>query len=62
MNLEVAILNILSASPRALPALAIIFDGYRPPVSYYVLVPIMLFGVALTGGVFDPAPQTGPAT
>lgn len=46
-----------------LPALAIIFDGYRPPASYYILVPIMLFGVALTGGVFDPpAATTGPAT
>lgn len=53
---------LLNMQVIILPALAIIFDGYRPPISYYVLVPIMLFGVALTGGVFDPAPQTGPTT
>lgn len=53
---------LLNMQVIILPARAIIFDGYRPPISYYVLVPIMLFGVALTGGVFDPAPQTGPTT
>ncbi len=55
---------LLNMQVIILPALAIIFDGYRPPTSYYVLVPIMLIGVALTGGVFDPPPAqaAGPAT
>lgn len=43
-----------------LPALAIMFDGYRPRKRYYVLVPIMIFGVILTGGVLDSAPSEGP--
>lgn len=43
-----------------LPALAILFDGYRPGKRYYVLVPVMIFGVILTGGVFEPAPTEGP--
>src|SRR5690606_25999774 len=43
-----------------LPALAIIFDGFRPQKRYYVLVPIMIFGVVLTGGVLDSAPTDGP--
>lgn len=44
-----------------LPALAVIFDKYKVPKSYYVLVPIMIFGVILTGGVFDAPPTEGPA-
>lgn len=44
-----------------LPALAIAFDKFRPSKSYYVLVPIMIFGVILTGGVFDSAPSEGPS-
>ena len=43
-----------------LPGLAAIFDKYRVPKSYFVLVPIMIFGVMMTGGVFDPAPSEGP--
>lgn len=43
-----------------LPALAMMFDKFRPAKSYYVLVPIMIFGVMLTGGVFEPAPSEGP--
>ncbi len=45
-----------------LPLLAVVFDGYRPPKSFYALVPIMIFGVMLTGGVFDPPPAQGPQT
>jgi len=45
-----------------LPLLAVIFDKYRVPRSFLVLVPIMALGVAMTGGVFDPAPKVGPAT
>ncbi len=44
-----------------LPALAAIFDKYRVPKSYFVLVPIMIFGVILTGGVFDEQTGTGPS-
>ncbi len=43
-----------------LPALAAIFDKYRVPKSYFVLVPIMIFGVVLTGGVFDGPAGEGP--
>lgn len=43
-----------------LPALAAIFDKYRVPKSYFVLVPIMVFGVVLTGGVFDGPTGDGP--
>jgi len=44
-----------------LPALAMIFDKFRPAKSYFILVPIMIFGVMLTGGVFEPAPSEGPS-
>lgn len=43
-----------------LPGLAAIFDKYRVPKSYFVLVPIMIFGIILTGGVFDAPPSDGP--
>lgn len=43
-----------------LPGLAAIFDKYKVPKSYFVLVPIMIFGVVLTGGVFDAPPAEGP--
>lgn len=43
-----------------LPALAVVFDGYRPRKRYYILVPIMVFGVLLTGGVLDSGPSEGP--
>lgn len=45
-----------------LPALAAIFDGYKIPKIYFILVPIMILGVALSGGVFDAPPSEGPAT
>lgn len=44
-----------------LPAMAMMFDKFRPARSYFVLVPIMIFGVMLTGGVFESAPSDGPA-
>lgn len=53
---------LLNLQVIILPALAILFDGYRPPKTYYILVPIMILGVALTGGVFDAAPSVGPTT
>lgn len=45
-----------------LPLLAVVFDGYRPNKIFWFLIPVLLFGMALTGGVFDAAPATGPAT
>ncbi len=53
---------LLNLQVIILPALAILFDGYRPPKTYYILVPIMILGVALTGGVFDPPSTEGPQT
>lgn len=55
---------LLNLQVIILPALAAIFDKYKVPVSYFVLVPIMVFGVILTGGVFDRAPgdPTAPTT
>lgn len=43
-----------------LPMLAIIFDKFKPAKSFYLLVPIMIFGVMLTGGVFEGASGEGP--
>ncbi len=45
-----------------LPMLAVIFDGLKIPKSFFILVPIMIFGVVLTGGIFDDAPTVGPTT
>ena len=45
-----------------LPMLAVIFDGLKIPKSFFVLVPIMIFGVVLTGGILDAAPSEGPTT
>lgn len=53
---------LLNLQVIILPALAILFDGYRPPKTYYILVPVMILGVALTGGVFDAPSGEGPQT
>lgn len=46
-----------------LPALAGLFDRERIPKIYFILAPIMIFGVIMTGGVFNSAgPADGPAT
>lgn len=46
-----------------LPALAVLIDRERIPKSYFILAPIMIFGVIMTGGVFDSGGTTeGPAT
>ena len=45
-----------------LPMLAVMFDGLKIPKSFFVLAPIMIFGVVLTGGVLDSAPSEGPLT
>lgn len=45
-----------------LPLLAVMFDGLKIPRSFFVLAPIMIFGVVLTGGILDAAPTDGPTT
>ncbi|SDE58780.1 Permease of the drug/metabolite transporter (DMT) superfamily [Actinobaculum suis] len=52
LNLQVIVVPILTA----------IFDKYRIPGYFIVLVPIMVVGVLFTGGVFEPAEATGPET
>lgn len=41
-----------------LPALAALFDKERIPKSFYVIAPIMIIGVMMSGGIFDPADVT----
>lgn len=38
-----------------LPVAAMIFEKFKPEKSFFVLVPIMIFGVVLTGGVLEAA-------
>ncbi len=46
-----------------LPALAFLFDRERIPKTYYIVAPIMVLGVVMSGGVFDSAgPTEGPTT
>ncbi|WP_053364830.1 DMT family transporter [Bacillus sp. FJAT-27245] len=46
-----------------LPALAFLFDRERVPKSYFIVAPIMILGVIMSGGVFDSAaPTAGPTT
>lgn len=52
LNLQVIIVPMLTA----------IFDKYKIPPVFLILVPIMIVGVALTGGVFEPSESTGPSS
>lgn len=46
-----------------LPALAFFFDKEKIPKSYFVIAPIMILGVVMSGGVFnDTSGATGPST
>ncbi|MCP2005173.1 UNVERIFIED_ORG: drug/metabolite transporter (DMT)-like permease [Buttiauxella agrestis ATCC 33320] len=47
-----------------LPALAFLFDREKIPKSYFIILPIMILGVVMSGGVFDGASGTteGPST
>lgn len=46
-----------------LPALAFLFDKERVPKSFFIVAPIMILGVVMSGGVFESsALTTGPAT
>lgn len=51
LNLQVVIVPMLSA----------VFDKYKLPKSFIVILPLMIIGVLFTGGVFEPAAETvGP--
>lgn len=53
LNLQVVIVPMLSA----------VFDKYKLPKSFIVILPLMIIGVLFTGGVFEPAAETvGPNT
>lgn len=51
---------LLNIQVIVLPALAFFFD--REPIerSYYIVAPIMIVGVAMSGGLFDPAAAPTP--
>ena len=53
---------LLNLQIIVMPMLAMGFDKFKPKKSFWVLVPIMIFGIVLTGGIFDGAPSEGPAT
>ena len=53
---------LLNLQIIVLPLLALTFDKFKPKKSFWVLVPIMIFGIILTGGIFDGDPAEGPAT
>lgn len=52
---------LLNLQVIVVPMLTAIFDKYRIPKVFLILVPIMVVGVLLTGGVFEPSEPTGPA-
>ena len=53
---------LLNLQIIVLPLLAMTFDKFRPQKSFWVLVPIMIFGIILTGGILDGDPLEGPTT
>lgn len=53
---------LLNLQIIVLPLLALTFDKFKPKKSFWVLVPIMIFGIILTGGIFDGDPVEGPTT
>lgn len=54
---------LLNLQVIILPALAFIFDRERIPKSFFVIAPIMILGVVMTGGIFDGGGTgDGPAT
>ena len=56
---------LLNMQVIILPALAFLFDRERIPKTYFIVAPIMILGVVMTGGIFDPvdpASVTGPTT
>lgn len=54
---------LLNLQVIILPALAFFIDKERIPKSYYIIAPIMILGVVMSGGVFnDASVATGPST
>lgn len=54
---------LLNLQVIILPALAFLFDRERIPKSFFVIAPIMILGVVMTGGIFDGGGTgDGPAT
>ncbi|WIM67703.1 DMT family transporter [Corynebacterium breve] len=53
---------LLNLQVIVVPMLTAIFDKYKIPPVFLILVPIMIVGVLLTGGVFEAAEATGPET
>lgn len=55
---------LLNLQVIILPALAFLFDRERVPKTYFIVAPIMILGVVMTGGIFngDQGPTDGPTT
>lgn len=56
---------LLNMQVIILPALAFLFDREKIPKTYFIVAPIMILGVVMTGGIFDPvdpSSETGPTT
>jgi len=53
---------LLNLQIIVMPLLAMGFDKFKPKKSFWVLVLIMIFGIVLTGGIFNGDPIEGPAT
>lgn len=56
---------LLNMQVIILPALAFLFDREKIPKSYFIVAPIMILGVIMTGGIFDSADASasdGPLT
>lgn len=53
---------LLNLQVIIVPMLIWAIDKYRVPKVFIILVPLMIIGIMLTGGVFDPPAETGPAT
>lgn len=55
---------LLNMQVIILPALAFLFDREKIPKSYFIIAPIMILGVVMTGGIFDAPDEnaTGPLT
>lgn len=46
---------LLNLQIIVLPLLAMLFDKFNPGKTFWILVPIMIFGIVLTGGVLEAA-------
>lgn len=51
---------LLNLQIIVMPLLAMTFDRFVPKKSFWVLVPIMIIGIVMAGGIFDGDPVEGP--